>query len=514
MCRHLIVLLAWCASTVASAAQPAAEPLLGEASAVLRINDLRWIERELTSYAVTAGSDPALLRGSLAQTLFQARSLAGIDLARPAVIAWRSGRAPLLAVIPLSDRRAFLEDFGAVSSMGAPLVKVGERNGTVVYTQNTDAGLDEYRLLVQDDTAYLARTVDECRLLATRPPRIMPSTAALSFRASGGFVRQPQSLIPAPLRAMVGSLPSEPLGDGMVAWVGRGWNDLIDQIAFVSCEIGPGVDGMVRLQGKVETKADTVLAQWTAAQKNAASRLLPRVRGPDTVLVVSGQFDWQGQLDRLGQRLTGAAREMIGDAWTPHVEEAWRGQWEIADRAGPFAIAIDAVLRTGKRGFVSRELREQPRAQELVGLERLLAQALAGASGATVESITAGGLSGFRVISAGQPETITVADDHRQLAVTSDGGDALAAVAALAATIDSPLPPPTGPSAVIAVLLNLTGMVRAEQGPEGLSLVLPQVDCVLAIKATPQGNFIAELEVPLQRVAMLVREATAGKMFK
>ena len=64
------------------------------------------------------------------------------------------------------------------------------------------------------------------------------------------------------------------------------------------------------------------------------------------------------------------------------------------------------------------------------------------------------------------------------------------------------------------MLLNLTGMVRAEQGPEGLSLVLPQVDCVLAIKATPQGNFIAELEVPLQRVAMLVREATAGKMFK
>ena len=515
MGRHLLALLVCGACTFASGVQPVAEPLLGEASAVLRINDLGWIERELTSYAATSGSDPAPLRGSLAQALFHSRSLAGIDTARPAVIAWRSGRSPLLAVIPLSDRRAFLDDFGAVSAGGAPLVKVGERNGTVVYTQNTDAGLDEYRLLVQDDCAYLARTVDECRLLATRPPRIMPAAAALTFRANGEFVRQPRALAPETLRAMLGPLPSEPLADGMAAWVARGWNDFIDQIAFVSAEIGPGGDGLVRLQGKVEAKADTVLAQWTAAQRNAASRLLPLVRGPDTVLVISGQFDWQGQLDRLGQRLTAAARAAIGDAWTPQIEEAWRGQWEIADRAGPFALAVDAVLRAGKRGFVTRELREQPRAQELVGLQRLLAQARTGASGATVEAITAGGLSGFRIVRAGQPDEVTVADDRRQLSVQSDGGDAVAAITALVATLARPLPPPTGAPAVVAVLLDLTGVVRAaEQGAEGVPLVLPQVDCALAIKATPQGNLVAELDIPLQRVAVLMREAAAGKTVK
>lgn len=513
MRRHLLALLVWGICAAASAAQPVVDPLLGEASAVLRINDLRWIDRELSAYAATAGGDAVALRGNLAQTLFLARSLAGIDLSRPAVIAWRSGRAPLLAVIPLSDRRAFLDDFGAVSAFGAPLVKVGERNGTVVYTQNSDAGLDEYRLLVQDDTAYLARSADECRVLALRPPRILPSAWALTFRASGEFVRQPRE-IPAWLRIMLGPIPTEPRADGMVAWMTRGWSDLINQVAFVGVEIGPGADGVVRLQAKVETKADTMLAQWTAAQKNAASRLLPVVRGPDTVFAIYGHLDWQGQLDRFGQRLTSAAHETMGEAWTPQVEESWRGQWEIADRAGPFALAIDTVLRAGKRGFVTREVRDQPRAQELVGLQRLLAQARAGASGATVEAITAGGLSGFRLARAGQPEQVTVADDRRQISVESDGGDANAAITALAATLERQLPPPSGAPGVVALQINLTGLVRAEQALDGTPLVLPQVDCALVIKATPQGNLIAEFDLPLQRVAVLMREAAAGKMVK
>lgn len=512
MRRHLPALLVWCACTLAHAAQPAAEPLIGEATAVLRINDLHWVDRELASYAATAGSDPTALRGTLAQALFHARSLSGIDLSRPAIIAWRSGRAPLLAVVPLSDRRAFIEEFGAISAFGAPLVKIGERDGTMVYTQNTEAGLDEYRLLVQDDTAYLARTVDECRLLATRPPRsVAAGAAAISFRAGGEFLRRPPTLTPAMRRMLPAPPPMAPLLDGMVAWVVRGWDDLVDQVAFVVCDLGPGAEGVVRVQGRIEAKADTLLAGWAAAQKNAASRLLPLVRGPDTVLAVYGQIDWQGQLDRLGQRLTPAARDRFGDAWTPQVEESWRGQWEIADRGGPFAIAIDLV---GRGGTVTRELRVQPRAQELVGLERLLAQAGA-AAGTSVDALTVGGLSGFRVAGAGHPLRVTVADDHRQVAVEGQGDEVVAQVDALIAGLARPLPPPTGTPAVVAAQLNLTAMVRAsEPPPEGGPAVLPQVDLGLGIKATSRGILVIEGELPLQRLAVLVREAAAGRPVK
>jgi len=57
MRRHLLALLVWGICAAASAAQPVVDPLLGEASAVLRINDLRWIDRELSAYAATAGGD-------------------------------------------------------------------------------------------------------------------------------------------------------------------------------------------------------------------------------------------------------------------------------------------------------------------------------------------------------------------------------------------------------------------------------------------------------------------------
>jgi len=511
MRRLLPALLSWCVCVAAGAAvQPAAEPLISEAGAVLRINDLRWIERELTSFATSAGDDPTPLRGLLAEVLFRARSLAGIDLSRPAVIAWRSGRAPLIAVIPLSDRRAFLQDFGAVAAFGAPLVKIGERNGTVVYTQNTPAGLDEYRLLVQDDTAYLARTVDECRLLATHPPRMLSVEAPLSFRASGAFARESVPRLIAGLPAPIVATVSRLMQGSRLGWAAGSWTDLLDQVAQVTCAIGPGPDGTVRLQARILAKADTILAQWVSSQKNTASRLLPLVREHGTLVSLYGKFDWQGQLDRLGQRLIATARDTFAERWSPQLEEAWRGQWEIADRSGPFALAL--TMTAGGQEPVLRLLREQPRAQELVGLERLCTEAAPGAG--AVEAITAGGLSGYR-LAVGSGEWVTVADDRRQIVVAGQTGQATGLAATIADSLATPLPAPAGIPALVGMQVDLTEFVRAGlPQSHDVPVVLPQVDAALVIKATPQGNLVVESDLPFQRFAVLLRDAAAVRSLK
>jgi hypothetical protein len=419
-----------------------------------------------------------------------------------------------VAVIPLTDRRAFLDDFGAVSTLDAPLVKIAERDGTVVYSQNSASGLNEYRLLVQDDTAYLARTVAECRLLATRPPRIATGDAALVFRATGAVLSGTGTPL-AGLAGLAALVPAAAEADhgpgGMAGWAMRGWGDVVDQVAQIACDIGPGPDDTIRVQGRVFAKADTLLAQWVAGQKNAASRLLPVVRGPDTVMAVYGQLDWQGQLDRLGQRLTATARDELGEAWSPQIEEAWRGQWEIADRAGPFAVAFDAERRPDAAvGFLTKVLCEQPRAQELVGLRRLVDQAALGER-ATVEATSAGGLSGYSATPVdGGARTVTVADDHRQFTTISQGQDGVRLTAELVAGAAGQLPPPTGSPAVFAVHLNLTRLARAlNPGLESIPGNLPQVDLSCAVRANAQGILTAELDLPLQRLAALAREIEA-----
>lgn len=487
------------------ATAPTADPVLGGATAVLRINDLQWLEREVTSFAATSGGDPAPLRGVLAQLLFRSRSLAGIDPGRPALLAWRPGPAPLVAVIPLTDRRAFVADFGATTGVASPLVRVGEAQGTVVYKQSTAAGLVEYRLLVQDDTAYLARTVEECRLLAQRPPRVVTGEPPVTFRGTGEVLRQAPSAELDLLGARAG------LGGAVVRYASRGWNDIIAQVAGLSLDIVPAADGAVRANVRITARPDTVLAQWISAQKNTGSRLLPLVRGKDTIVALYGRLDWQGQLDRLGQRLTDVARSDAGERWSPRAEEAWRSLWEIVDRGGAFAFTVDSVRAGDPLGLVVRQVVEQPRAQELAALERML-EGVWAADGVVLADAAAGGWTGFTATSATGPQRLVVADDRHHLTVVAGGAETGPAAEALVAALGRPVPPPEGVPAVVALLVNCTGLLRSTlppasgDRPEG---VLPQVDLAVALKATAQGALVVEAELPLQRLAVLLREVAA-----
>jgi hypothetical protein len=129
----------WALAAIAFAGETA-NPL-DQAEVVLQVRDGRWVDREATRFAAAYNGDLSAVRSELAQALYRSVSFDGIDLTRPALIAWRTGKAPLLAVIPISDRATFLRSFGAVDIGEAPLVRTGERDGTVIYTQNQPQGL-------------------------------------------------------------------------------------------------------------------------------------------------------------------------------------------------------------------------------------------------------------------------------------------------------------------------------------------------------------------------------------
>ena len=103
------------------------------------------------------------------RALYLSNGYDGIDLTRPSLIGWRPGPAGLVAVIPIKDRKRFLDGFGVAPGGDAPLVRVGDSEGTVKLTQIHGGQHDEYRLLVTNDTAYLARTPEECRQLSLHP---------------------------------------------------------------------------------------------------------------------------------------------------------------------------------------------------------------------------------------------------------------------------------------------------------------------------------------------------------
>ena len=185
------------------AAKPASmlDTMLADALAVVRINDPRWVEREIVKFAATLGIDPAPMRSELSRLLYRCLSTDGIDLTRPALLAWRTGPAPLIAIIPLANRRLFLDSFGVSLGDDAPLIRIGERDGTVLYSQNTNDGLVEYRLLVSDKAAFLARTTEECRALSEHSVTTVAGDAPLTFSANAAFLASltsdPAAMLPA-----------------------------------------------------------------------------------------------------------------------------------------------------------------------------------------------------------------------------------------------------------------------------------------------------------------------------
>lgn len=502
----LLVVLAWWAAAVAG--EPVVDPLLSGALAVLRVNDPRVLDRETTQFAATLGIDPAPMRAAMGRLLFRARSLDGIDLARPALMAWRPGTAPLVAVIPLSDRRAFLESFGAAIGDESPLIRVGEREGTVVYSQNSNDGLVEYRLLISDRAAYLARNLEECRQLASRPLQPSLTDPALVFTASAAYLKDIHPdlglTLPAGKEAdLARLLPAflKPVAE-------RAWSELLAQITNVVIEVRPENESMIKVGMRIQAVPESLLGIWIGNQRNQPSRFQPLVRGPATVLAWSGNVAWQGQAERVGQVLAEVLKPRHGAAWTAVVEETWHSMATIVDRSGPFAAAYDIEMLKGEPRSEWRYLAEQSRAQELVSFINSFGFALTGVAG---EQFVAGGLAGNRArnqIGSVPVDAIDIANERFLLDVRSSLRDA-ATVAGALATRTQAIGPPEGAAGVFQLGVNLTPGVRALAQVMGGAPqpVLPAADFTAVVKTGLPGQLLVESVVPVQRVSQLIRDA-------
>jgi hypothetical protein len=478
--------------------------VLAGALAVLRVNDPRLLDREATQFAAGLGIDPAPMRAGVAKLLFRSRSLDGIDLTRPALMAWRAKGPPLIAVIPLSDRRAFLNSFGAGLGTEAPLIRVGEREGTVVYTQNSNEGLLEYRLLVSDRAAYLAHTTAECRELASFPLQPGLSEAPLVFTASAAFIQGIGGVeAPDPQYTKVLELASG--GWSRMSGVMRAaWQGFIGQLQGAELSLRPDHEGTLRFSLQLQALPDSALAVWIGNQRNQPSRLLPLVRSAQSVATLAGNIVWQGQAERLGQVLMPAVKEASEGRWTAMVDENWSAMWALADRAGPFAMATDLDLKDGQPRSESRYLGDQPKAQELMSLITMVSQTLSGVVG---EAVTAGPATGYRQRQPGS-DSVLVASERYLVSVQSSMRAAPDAAAELVAGSQA-IGAPEGAAGVLMMSTNLTPLVRTVVVAMGGEVQpgLPEAACAVTVKTGLPGQLVADGSFPLPKVAQLIRDS-------
>lgn len=499
-------------NSVASAADNRAGKLpsaLSDALAVLKVNDPRLLDREVTQFAAGLGINPEPLRAGMAGLLFRSRNLAGIDLARPALMAWRAKEPSLVAVIPLTDRRTFLESFGAGFGSDAPLIRVGEREGTVVYTQNGNEGLLEYRLLVSDRAAYLASTTALCRELAEYPLQPGTNEAPLVFTANEGFLDRLAASAEwsANYRTAVAAL--SPGAASMQSAMRAGWNAYLDQLTSAELTVRPDAQGTMNFRLTMQAKPDSALTVWIGNQRNQPSRLLPIVRSEQSVFTAAGNVVWQGQAERLGKIFTPVLQEAFAERWTAMVEENWTALWALADRAGPFAMASDLDVKDGKAVGESRYLGDQVKAQELLSLITLVSQNLTGTVG---EAVTAGNATGYRE-QRPDGDHVLVSTERFLVSTQSNLRPALEAATDVV-TRSQTIGAPEGTAGILQLGANLTPLVRTLVVVMGgdMPTALPVAYSSVTVKTGLMGQLVADGTFPAPAVAQLLRDSGLMQM--
>ncbi|HAT12093.1 MAG TPA: hypothetical protein DCS97_16275 [Planctomycetes bacterium] len=358
-----LLLAAFLVCAVLPAAQNAPNPL-DQAEVSIRVRDGRWVDREVTRFAAAYGGDLVAMRSELARVLYRSRSFDGIDLGRPSVIAWRKGRSPLIVVIPISDRGKFLDSFGVVDAGEPPLVRVGERDGTVIYRQNQPGGEWEYRLLVAANTAFLTRSVEECRQLATSVGSLVaePFGAPVEATLRGSGLLNPHI----PGTDWMSALPALPIDlaeiNKVPGLLPQAWQDLSSQVAAITLTAQSGAQGDLRLTARLTAKPETPLAGWIPTQRPSAERLAGQLRSPATALLISGRLSFQGQFERWAFEQADTLRTAAAARWNETADGAFRGLCTLLERCGAWSLSVE---RSGP-GLLQLWAVEHPRAVEVV----------------------------------------------------------------------------------------------------------------------------------------------------
>lgn len=408
----LRILLVLVAASVLAAGEAKAG-ILDQVLVAVQVRDGRWLDREATRFTSAYGGDLQKVRAEIAQVLYRSRSTAGIDFARPALVGWRGGRAPLIAALPVSNREAFLKDFGAVEPESPPLVRTGEREGTVVYRQNQPGGEVEYRLLVAGGTAFLARTAAECRALAAEygTPGYDPALAPIEVSWRGAGLAE----LPFPAAHWIAALPDLPTAAPELAALrplaASAWRDLAGQIATMSLAVGGDGHGELRLALRIAARRDAPLAAWIAAQRPGTERLAGQLRTPSTVLLASGRLVFQGQLERWAFDQIAAVQAACGPRWNETVDGAYRTLCTLIERSGALGLAVERH----QAGTVQQWVAEHPRAVEVMQSASVLAAALGGGAAAQArvgqrDAITVTGATQASLYAAGDRHAVRVDD--------------------------------------------------------------------------------------------------------
>ncbi len=489
------VLLSCCVAASLVAADPA-DP--SQADTLLQVGDASWIEREAARFATSLGQDPMVLRQHIAETLYHAHSLEGIDTLRPAMLWWR-GRGVMTGLIPLKDRRAFTTDFGIEQP---PLVRVGEREGTVVFTQNLSDGLREYRLLATEDTAIIARTVDEARRLVPRIPDLLvtdPSQPVLRLVVRGEALERVLR-IPAwlpLLRIPASGLDPRPGLNALLSWLAR-------ESSVLTVELRAVGSTHARMTVALKAKVDGDLAQWLNGQQNQATRIAALVDTPSTALVMTARMNWHGRLDVIGDGLLPAQRSTVGNRWTGAVDDSWRQVWRLGERVGELGMAV-AVAPDGTWSITT--IGEQPRAIEQATHLNALAAAATGDAGRSAES---GGLPTTARLVDGHFEITAAGPRHLVSVITSPAQAAAAQTSAVhLATIAAQVVPPRGTAALVVLHADLARLVRLVPGVDREAEIAPAV-LDATVTARPGGVLQLDAVLPLEPTAQALAKLPAA----
>lgn len=316
--------------------------LAGEAQAILALHDPAWVVAKATAIADASGERGKQLMAWLDATCFLSRTHAGINLDVPAVLAWRNPPAPLLARMAVADRKLFQSDFGKLPIFDQILVALRQAQGFTTLSQVTPSGVWEYQLLMQEKSACLARTQDECRLLAA-----MAQTKAATDTKVTFLIRKEALRVP----FQVGL---------------SGFGNLIPQIEAVHCELSEIDKTVCAIRLRNLLVPDTPLAAWFGQQRNSGSRLLGAARQDRELVSGYGQITWNGVMELLGRDLSSALLAAKPDLAANRLANL-RAWFRHLDQMGAFAwsLSLDA-----NRAPLVFQIVEQPAAVEFLNLKK------------------------------------------------------------------------------------------------------------------------------------------------
>jgi len=330
------ILCACACAYLAGETRPEA-PILKDARAILRISDGQSLERELSQVVSACGNDPVSQRTQMAEALYLSSSLDAVDLQRPALIAWRDGPSPLVAIIPVSDRPAFMDGFGVLPFGEAPLVRIGDREGTIVFTQNLADRHDEYRLLITNNTAYLARSAEECATLAEHPLTDSGEEGSLSYSTWGPFPQGLGSGLPVEIPDLGCALPKGL--SGLLALGSKALPGLVSaQLTDWSWQLKVD-NNTADWTGTAELDPQGSIASWLRGQSSQALTMSPAL--PDScVLRATCIPSWTGQWDSIGHGLLDQAKAVVGARWNPTMDEAWGTLFPACDHSAALSLGV------------------------------------------------------------------------------------------------------------------------------------------------------------------------------